>query len=324
MSDIGTTIDLKRVKNTPKVVTIGEMLVEIMRRDVDVPLGKPAEFVGPFPNGAPAIFIDAVAKLGISAGIIGSVGRDEFGECIMRRLEGDGVDTSIVKRIGNLSTGMTFVSYRSDGSRRFIYHMENSAAGAITAADVPEEYVRKASVIHISGSSLDMGAGMREACYKAIEIGRRAGAYISFDPNIRKELGSERLMEMFSPVLESCTLFIPTSDELVEICGTGEKEAAKMMLERGVEVVAVKDGKRGCRIYTKDPRVEAPTFEHIKAVDPTGAGDAFSAAVVVGYLEGMDPSKLAVFANAAGSCAVSAKGPMEGLAWKDRIEEMMR
>jgi len=309
----------------PRVVTVGELLVEVMRKDVDVPLGRPADFVGPFPSGAPAIFADAVARLGTSSGIIGAVGRDEFGDCVLGRLEGDGVDTSAVKRVGDLPTGVAFVSYRSDGSRKFIFHMGNSAAGAITASDVPEDYVRGASVVHINGSSLAMGAGMREACYRAVEVGRRSGARISFDPNIRRELGSEGLAEVFSPVLDSCTLLIPTADELAELCGTREEdEAAGMMLDRGVEVVAVKDGRKGCRIYTRDSRVEAPAFEEVEAVDPTGAGDAFSAAVVVGYLEGMDPSRLAVFANAAGSCAVSARGPMEGLAWRDRIEEMVR
>jgi len=311
------------VENILKVITIGEMLVEIMRKDVDVSLGEPAEFVGPFPSGAPAIFIDAVARLGTSAGIIGSVGRDEFGECILKRLIKDGVDISMIKRIGEFPTGVAFVAYSSDGSRKFIYHMNNSAAGAVDAGEIPKEYVESASVIHISGSSLAMGERMREACYKAVKMGREAGASISFDPNVRRELGVDRMREIFAPVLESCDLLTPSADELKEICGVRDEErAAKEMIERGVDIVAVKDGRMGCRVYTRGGKAEARAFD-VEEVDPTGAGDAFSAGIVVGWLEGMSPKELAVFANAVGGRAVTARGPMEGLAWRDEINKML-
>lgn len=307
----------------PKVITIGEMLVEIMRKKTDVSLEEPADFIGPFPSGAPAIFIDAVARLGVSAGIIGAVGCDEFGECILRRLTKDGVDVSIVKRVKDISTGVAFVSYFSDGSRKFIFHMGNSAAGMIHPDEIPVEYVKGASAIHISGSSLAMCDNMRKACYKVVEIGKKAGAVISFDPNIRKELGLNKIKEMVLPILESCTLLIPTADELVWISGTeNEEKAVKKMLSKGVKIIAVKDGKKGCRIYTKDQKVEAPAFE-VEEIDPTGAGDAFSAAIVVGYLEKMNLKKLAFFANAVGAKAVTAKGPMEGLATRDEIKRMM-
>jgi sugar/nucleoside kinase (ribokinase family) len=57
-----------------QVVSMGELLVEIMRERTDEPLGVKGTFAGPFASGAPAIFIDAVARLGVSSGFIGSVG----------------------------------------------------------------------------------------------------------------------------------------------------------------------------------------------------------------------------------------------------------
>ena len=116
---------------------------------------------------------------------------------------------------------------------------------------------------------------------------------------------------------------IPSVNELKEICGIdSEEKAAKEMVENGVDIVAVKNGKEGCRIYTKDKKVEARSFD-VKEVDPTGAGDAFSAGMVVGWLEGMNLEKLAIFANAVGGRAVTAKGPMEGLAWRSEIDKMV-
>ncbi|MCD6232542.1 sugar kinase, partial [Candidatus Aerophobetes bacterium] len=66
-----------------EVASIGELLVEVMRKKVDEPLGVPGTFVGPFPSGAPAIFIDTVARLGVRSGFIGTVGEDDFGKLIL-------------------------------------------------------------------------------------------------------------------------------------------------------------------------------------------------------------------------------------------------
>lgn len=75
-----------------EIWTMGDLLCEIMRDREDVPLDQPGLFRGPFPSGAPGIFISTVARLGHSAGIIGGVGKDDFGKVILDRLRGDGVD----------------------------------------------------------------------------------------------------------------------------------------------------------------------------------------------------------------------------------------
>ncbi len=78
--------------------TMGEILVEVMRPRAGMALDQAGEFLGPFPSGAPAIFIDTVARLGHPAGIIGGVGEDDFGQCVLGRLERDGVDCRYVRR----------------------------------------------------------------------------------------------------------------------------------------------------------------------------------------------------------------------------------
>ncbi|MFP4646692.1 MAG: sugar kinase [Candidatus Acetothermia bacterium] len=306
-----------------KVITIGEMLVEIMRKDVDSPLDRPGEFVGPFPSGAPAIFIDAVAKLGTSSGIIGGIGDDEFGDCLQDGLEKDGVDLTGVKVEEDLSTGVAFVGYFSDGSRKFLYHMGNSAAGVVDQKDITSSYVKEADLLHINGSSLAMGEQMREACYEGVRIAGEEGLEISFDPNLRTELlGVEKTREICNPILDLCDLLIPGADELKGITGTySERKSVEEAMDKGVKLVAVKDGENGCRVYDQGQTFEAEAFE-VEEIDPTGAGDAFSAAIDVGWLEGMELRQLSKFANAVGALAVTAKGPMEGLPEREQVEEM--
>ena len=308
----------------PEVITIGEILVEIMRRKSDVPLNETGEFVGPFPSGAPAIFIDTVSRLGKDSGIIGTVGGDDFGEVLFSRLKEDDVDISQVKKQEDEFTGTAFVSYRSDGSRKFIFHVDKSAAGMVAPRDIPEDLIKESSALHITGSSLTMCESMREACYKAVEIAKENDTLVSFDPNVREEtVEGEDFEKIADPVLVVSDLLSPGLEELKISTGIeDEEEAVEKMLEKGVECVGIKLGEQGCRIYTEGESVESKGYE-IDEVDPTGAGDAFSAALLVGWMEDMKIERMAKFANAVGAKAVSKQGPMEGVPLREEVEEIL-
>src|SRR5689334_9036076 len=81
--------------SAPEVISLGNLLVEVMRLTLDEPLDRVGStFAGPFPSGDPAIYIDTVARLGHAAGYLGAVGQDDFGRCILERFARDGVDFS--------------------------------------------------------------------------------------------------------------------------------------------------------------------------------------------------------------------------------------
>ncbi len=309
----------------PEIITIGEILVEIMRKKIDTPLDEPGEFLGPFPSGAPAIFIDAVARLGKSSGIIGTVGGDDFGKLLMSRLNGDDVNTDYVKTLSEEFTGTAFVTYFGDGSRKFLFHVGKSAAGKVSPEDVPEDFVKNSSALHITGSSLTMSDSMREACYKAVKVADKNDNIISFDPNVREEtVGGESFRKIAEPVLSKSDLLSPGAEELRIVTGCKDEETAvEEMLQRGVNCIGIKLAEKGCRIYTDNQEMSSAGFE-IEEVDPTGAGDAFSAAFLVGWMENMEVEKLAKFANAVGAKAVSKQGPMEGLPWREDVEEFLK
>jgi tagatose kinase len=67
-------------------VTVGEILVEIMATTVGTGFLAAQPLLGPFPSGAPAIFIDQVARIGGAAGIVAAVGDDDFGTLNIERL----------------------------------------------------------------------------------------------------------------------------------------------------------------------------------------------------------------------------------------------
>jgi sugar/nucleoside kinase (ribokinase family) len=85
--------------------TMGELLVEIMRPKAGMSLAEPGVFLGPYPSGAPGIFIDTAARLGHSAAIVSGVGDDDFGSCLLERFGRDGVSVELVGRYPNKSIG---------------------------------------------------------------------------------------------------------------------------------------------------------------------------------------------------------------------------
>ena len=196
-----------------EIWTMGELLAEIMRPERDLPLDRAGPFLGPFPSGAPGIFIDTVARLGHSAGIISAVGDDAFGAAILERLRRDGVRTDLVAVVPRRSTGVAFVAYAGDGSRTFIFHWEGTPA---VMAGVPARSVAQgASYFHVMGCSLMADQAFAERLVETVELFAAAGAAITFDPNIRMELvGTRQLDDIVAPILRHCSILLPGASEL--------------------------------------------------------------------------------------------------------------
>lgn len=297
---------------SPEIWTMGELLVEVMRPRPDMPLRAPGELLGPYPSGAPAIFIDTVARLGHAAGIVGSVGADDFGRCLLDRLRRDGVDCRLVEVVQRATTGVAFVAYSSDGSREFIFHLASSAA-AMARAPAASQLAAPA-FFHVMGCSLMASEPFRAEILKTMTALADLGARISFDPNLRLELlGARGLGEIVAPVLERCAVLEPGVEELKALAGEASVEAAvERLFERPrLEVIALKRGADGSTIFTRERSFDLGVHP-VTSVDPTGAGDAFDAGFLCGLLEGRPLEDCARLATAAAALTAAAFGPMEG------------
>ena len=169
------------------ILTIGEILVEIMATEKGDGFLEPVNLVGPFPSGAPAIFIDQAAKFGQPAAIIGCVGNDDFGRVNLDRLRRDGVDVEGVRIDPEMATGSAFVRYRPDGSRAFVYNIKHSASGAIALDDAARAVLDRSDHLHVMGTAL-FSPRIVEVVLGAAEAIKARGGTISFDPNLRPEI----------------------------------------------------------------------------------------------------------------------------------------
>ncbi len=229
-----------------EIIVMGEMLVEIMRGQENEELYEPGVFRGPFPSGAPAIFIDTAARLGCSTAIIGGVGKDDFGKNILDRLRKDGVDCSHVLESTERSTGVAFVTYYSDGSRKFIFHMGNTPA--VEAKAPLEDEFDNVKYMHIMGCSLMADSLFAQEILKTMRMMRRKGTKISFDPNIREELLTDQSVnDVIREVMENTSVFMPGVSELLKITGAVSVDEAveKCFAYEAMEVIALKNGRSG-------------------------------------------------------------------------------
>ncbi len=297
-----------------KIITIGEIVVEIMATERGNGFLEPLTLVGPFPSGAPAIFIDQVGKLGQPCGMIGRVGNDDFGRVNLRRLERDGVDISAIAVDPEAATGSAFVRYRHDGAREFVFNIKHSANGGITIDAAGRRMIEGSDHLHVMGSSL-FSPALVAATEEAAVAMKRKGGTISFDPNIRHEmLDLPGMRQALSTMLRQCDLFMPSGPELHLFSQAGtDAGAVAEILAGGVKAVVVKRGAEGADYHDASGTIRQTAFP-VEEIDPTGAGDCFGATFVTCWIRDMSPRDAIRYAAASGALAVSRQGPMEGAA----------
>jgi sugar/nucleoside kinase (ribokinase family) len=296
------------------ILTMGEILVEIMATERGQSFRKPGTLIGPYASGAPAIFIDQVAHLGSRCAMIGCVGDDDFGTLNVERLRADGVDVSGIAVIKGQTTGSAFVTYREDGERDFIFNITNSASAHLSVANIREDLLKDCRHFHVMGSSL-FSFRIIEAMKKVIETVKGHGGTVSFDPNIRKEmLRIPEMRDALDFILDYTDVFLPSGHEVTLLAtASSERAAIEELLQRGIREVVVKRGKDGCSFYNGTDELHVPANQ-VEEVDPTGAGDCFGATYIACRSQGISVAEALRYACASGARAVSFRGPMEGTA----------
>ena len=310
-----------------KIVTLGEVVSDIYRAEGESPVELP--FIAR-PGGAPANVAVAASRLGSEAAFIGSVGEDLFGDFILRALESEGVQTSsVVRQKPPTRTSLAFVEISDTGDRSFTFYRSSPAADELLSSeDVMEEIVSGASFVNFGSIPL-IREPVRSATRRLAEIANELDIPVAFDVNFREHLweNPEVAREVVDPLLDLSTIIKMGDDELAPLLDTKDpEEAANMLLERGASLVLVSLGSEGAFYATKDFSGNVPSFE-VEAVDATGAGDAFLAAVLVRLSEGeWDEAAVreaVLRGTAAGSLACTGYGAMSALPTKDELERFM-
>jgi len=302
------------------VVTLGETMVLFIPTSVG-----PLRFANTFEKtigGAESNVAIGLARLGHRAGWISRLGNDEFGLFVRNFIRGEGVDTSRVIFDDRHPTAVFFKERQAGREPRVYYYRKGSAASRMSPEDLDETYIREARILHLTGITPALSESCAAAVERAIELAKKHGLLVVFDPNIRLKLWSrEEARRVLMDVASRCDIVLPGLDEGRILTGERTPEAiAARLLENGARAAVVKMGKRGAYYATrkKTGYVEGYPVEPI--VDPIGAGDAFAAGFLSGLLRGWSYREAIRLGNRAGAYALTVAGDVEGLPYWSEID----
>ncbi|CAI0404130.1 unnamed protein product [Linum tenue] len=273
------------------------------------------------PGGAPANVAVGVSRLGGSSAFIGKLGDDEFGRMLNDILKQNNVDNSGIRFDPDARTALAFVTLRADGEREFMFYRHPSADMLLTESELETDILNQAKVFHYGSISL-ISEPCRSAHVAAMRIAKSSGAILSYDPNLRLALwpSAEAAKEGMMSIWNEADIIKINEDEIVFLTGGDDPNDDNVVLKKlfhpNLKLLVVTEGSAGCRYYTKvnlhhiflflclrDSKLNsyAPMQEFkgrvpgikVKAVDTTGAGDAF----VGGFLSSLasDHSILKVY-----------------------------
>ncbi|MDL2236411.1 carbohydrate kinase [Christensenellaceae bacterium OttesenSCG-928-K19] len=308
------------------IVAIGENLIDFAPAK-EQELGKLA-FSGS-PGGAPANVLACASKLGLKTAFISKLGMDVFGALFKQTMVDAGIDISGLVETDKYPSTLAFVSLDESGDRSFSFYRNETAECMIMMDELPSGLLSEAKLFHFGSVSMTAEPA-RTTTLQAVKQAKESGAVIAYDPNLRELLWSslEEAKAVMTEGLQYADLVKLSDNELVFLSGESDLEAGmRLLFERhSFRYLAVTMGARGSMCMDGGGVSYQPAFE-VKAVDTTGAGDAFWGAFLYQYLhneldrkgEKKDVPYMLRFSNAAGALTAMGYGAIPSMPVLDEV-----
>jgi ribokinase len=267
------------------------------------------------PGGKGANQAVAAVRLGAEhVAMVARVSTDRQGDEIVTSFQEENVDTRFLVRDSQQPSGISLIQVEKSGEKQMMF--SRGASQHLTQADVTaaEEALRQAKVLLIQ-----LEIPMRPLL-AAARIAHEAGAAIIFDPAPPLDTPAE--------LLPLVTIIKPDSVEAQKLTGQQvekretARQAAQMLLRRGVQVVAIQAGDEGDLLVWREREVWLPRLP-VKSIDATGAGDTFAAALAVALVEDRPLEEAGHFASAAAALATTKAGARSSLPRRSEVEQLL-
>jgi 2-dehydro-3-deoxygluconokinase len=293
---------------TGEVVTMGEIMALFLTADAR-PLGTATEFRLDV-AGAEATVAIGLTRLGHRTAYVGRLGDDPLGAQIARTLRGHGVDVTGLRLVADGPTGVLVRDAPTDRPISVRYFRSGSAASSLCPEDIPVSLVQAAALVHLTGITSALSDSAHATVLHVLRTARAAGTPVSFDPNVRLTLAPPaRWRAILEEIAPQCDIVLTGTDDARVVT---EGDPAAWFLDRGARTVVVKDGAKGAYETDGTTVVHAPAHTAV-LIDPVGAGDAFAAGWLGGWLRGEPPERRLRQAGVVAALAIGAPGDIAGL-----------
>ncbi len=311
--------------NAGQILAMGEALVDFIVAD-GAPTLESAETFVSRSGGAPANASVAMARLGLDSAFCGVVGADQFGSRLQAELAAEGVDTSRLRQSGEAATTLAFAWKDPGGDGHF--WLLRGADALLAEADASAAGIASLRAMVVGSVALSAEPA-RSAIEGAVGLAHQAGVPVVFDVNLRPTLWSD--LTSARPACEEVArrsrLVKLSLDDANGLYGPriAPEAAIQTVLSLGSRAVVLTDGERGCWFSSGSAVAFVPAFR-VDAVEPTGAGDAFTAAIVARSLaSGWAPLSVedVRYAAAAGALATTRPGAWDGLPNRAQLDAFL-
>ena len=271
-------------------------------------------------GGCAANVAITLAKIGVTTSIVGKIGDDSLGKFILNTLQSEKVGVGGLKVDKGVSTSASMVMISGDSERSIIHSL--GANKAFCYEDINLDILKETKILLIAGTFLMPGfdgAGTE----KLLKAASMNGVLCCMDTAWDSKGDWMKKIEKSLPYLD---WFMPSYDEACELTGrTIPAEIAAVFNAKGVKNVIIKLNSAGC--FVKPAQQEGyivSSYNRIKPVDTSGAGDSFCAGFIAGLDQGWEIKKCAAFANAVGAHCIMQIGTTTGIKSMDEILLFMK
>lgn len=313
------------------VTALGELLIDFTQNGTS-PQGNPLYEANP--GGAPCNVLAMLERLGRKTAFIGKVGKDIFGAQLKAALEEVGIASEGLCMDDEVHTTLAFVGKNADGDREFSFYRKPGADMMLRQAEVDRELAEGCRIFHFGTLSMT-SEDVRQATKYAVELAEKAGALISFDPNIRQPLwdSMDTAREQVEYGMRHCHILKISDNELEWFAGSSDygEAAERLARQYDIPLVLVSLGKEGSMAFCGGVRAFSPAYLREDTVDTTGAGDTFMGCMLhqlldtgVSELTGETLEGMLRFANGAASLITARKGALRVMPKLPEIEALLR
>lgn len=309
-----------------KILLVGEPLILFA-----------AETIGDFENvetfrlylaGAEVNVSIGLSRLGIESSYFTKLGSDSFGKFVLKNLEKEKIDTSLIRFDPSMPTGVMFKNKVEEGDPKTLYYRKGSAASCISKEDIDNINFKEFSNLHVTGILPALSENTKEATFYLMKKAKENNIFITFDPNLRIPLweSKDQMIETINDIAKISDIILPGIKEGAILTGSENLEdIGKFYLNLGIKVVIIKNGSKGAYVATKEESFFVPGFkvDRDKIVDTVGAGDGFAAGVISGDMEGLSLKESVIRANAIGANVIMYPGDSEGLPTKEGLNNYL-
>lgn len=292
------------------VVGVGEVLIDFSP-SFQGPMGNPGFEMNP--GGAPANCLAANARLGGNCAFVGSIGKDFFGEFLIKQLKQLKINVENVVEVPELTT-IDFVANNAEGERKFAFFRNPGSDTRLEFEKIPNDEWLNTKIFHYGTLSFT-DEPCASTVEKMVQRAKEQGIWLSFDPNYRENLWSspEKAKKVIKKYLQYCDI-LKISEEEMRLIFDSEKiqpsDALEKLLDMGISYAFITAGDKGAWYGNQSTQGFEKAFP-VKAVDTTGCGDSFLGTMHYLLLHHSDWNlkKMVIYANAAAAiCATGRTG----------------